>query len=380
MGRTLNGGKPLSSSSKTVAAALLGATASVGHVLYPLWLAAVTRSRPAPVPPTPRAWPGVTVVVPAYLESGVIAAKVRNLEENGYPGTLDVIVVASDPDTSAAVRPTSARLSESPTRLGKPEALNRGVEAALHPIVVLTDANAMLKPGAIASLVRWFSLPGVDAVAGEKRILGEDEERFYWKFESWLKLLEWRRGTTIGIDGGLVAVRREAYRPMPTYVTMDDIWLALDVVEHGGKIAYEPNARVLEDPAPPEADWERRTRVVACTHEVLWRRRRLLLPGRSDVTPMLWGHRVIRTSFGPLAHLLLLLMAVASARRSRLAQLFVAAHAGGLFAVVRVRRGAETGFVERLAAHVLYLQAVGIGGTVRYLRRDRSALWRKVPR
>jgi glycosyltransferase involved in cell wall biosynthesis len=369
-----------SSISRAIRVGALAATASVGHVLYPLWLAVVTRSKATPVPPPPGDWPGVTVVVPAYLESGVIAAKVSNLQENGYPGALEVIVVASDPDTSAAARATSARVSESATRLSKPEALNQGVEAAIHPIVVLTDANAMLTPGAIESLVRWFSLSGVDAVAGEKLILGENEERFYWRFESWLKLLEWRRGTTIGVDGALVAVRRDAYRPMPTYVTMDDIWLALDIIEHGGRIAYEPAARVAEEPAPHDADWERRTRVVACTLEVLWRRRRLLVPGVTDVTPMLWGHRLIRTTFGPLAHCLLVLMAVRSTRRSRLARLFLAGHLGGFVALLRVRRGAKTGFLERLAAHLLYLQAVGLAGTVRYLRRDRSALWQKVPR
>jgi glycosyl transferase family 2 len=363
-----------------LAVGALAATASVGHVLYPLWLAVVTRSKATPVAPNPVDWPGVTVVVPAYLESGVIEAKVANLQENGYPGPLEVIVVASDPDTSTAARTTSARVSESPTRLSKPEALNRGVEAATHPVVVLTDANAMLQPGAIASLVRWFSVPNVDAVAGEKLILGESEERLYWRFESWLKLLEWRRGTTIGVDGALVAVRREAYRSMPTHVTMDDIWLALDIVEGGGRIAYEPSARVVEEPAPGDADWERRTRVVACTLEVFSRRRRLLLPGVTDVTPMLWGHRLIRTTFGPLAHCLLLLLAVRSIRRNPLARLFLAAHAGGLVALLRVRRGAETRFPERLAAHLLYLQAVGVAGSMRYLRRDRSALWRKVPR
>jgi cellulose synthase/poly-beta-1,6-N-acetylglucosamine synthase-like glycosyltransferase len=365
---------------QALAVAFLAGTAIVGHVLYPLWLAVVSRGRQSPRPPAPPEWPGVSVVVPAYLEKGVIAAKVANLEENGYPGELEVIVVASDPETAAATRTTRAHVLSSPTRLSKPEALNRGVEAAGHPIVVLTDANAMLRPGAIASLVPWFSLPDVDAVTGEKLIQGDEEERTYWRFESWLKLREWRKGTTIGVDGALVAVRRAAYRPMPTYVTMDDIWLALDVVEHGGRIAYEPAAHVDEEPTPIEADWERRTRVVACTLEVLWRRKSLLLPGASEATPMLWGHRLIRSSLGPVAHGLLLLSAIATARRSRLAKVFLAAHLGGLAAVSRVRSGADTTFLERVAAHVLYLQAVGIAGTARYVRGDRSAMWRKMPR
>jgi cellulose synthase/poly-beta-1,6-N-acetylglucosamine synthase-like glycosyltransferase len=358
----------------------LAGVAAVGHALYPAWLF-LTSSGESPQPPEPAEWPGVTVVVPAYLERGVIAAKVENLEQNGYEGPLEIVVVASDPDTAEAAGKTAARVIASPDRLAKPEALNRGVAAASHEVVVLTDANAMFRPGAIASLVRWFSLPGVDAVAGEKMITGEREETFYWRFESWLKDREWQKGSTIGVDGALVAVRTSAYRPMPSEVAIDDVWLALDVVEGGSRIAYDRYARVEEDPPPTNTiDWERRTRVVACTLDVLWRRRALLRPGASEVTPMLWGHRVVRSSFGPAAHLLLLLLAARSARTSRLARLFLGGHAAAGLALARTRSGSATTFVERLGGHVLYLQAVGLVGTVRFLAGEGSAHWRKVER
>lgn len=364
----------------TPAVGALTCVAALGHVLYPAWLA-VTADGTIEQPPDPEEWPGVTVVVPAYLERGVIAAKVQNLEASGYPGALEVVVVASDTETAEAAEATGARVISSAERLAKPEALNRGVAAAAHPIVVLTDANAMFRPGAIATLVRWFSIPGVDAVAGEKMIHGESEETFYWRFESWLKDREWRKGSTIGVDGALVAVRASAYRPMPPETAIDDVWLALDIVEHGSRIAYEKRARVDEDPAPTgSVDWERRTRVVACTLDVLWRRRRLLRPGATEVTSQLWGHRVVRSSFGPVAHLLLLALATGSARRSGLARLFLASHAAAALALVRTRSGTPTTFVERLGGHVLYLQAVGLVGTARFLRGDGSAHWRKVAR
>ncbi len=358
----------------------LACIAAVGHVLYPAWLR-LTANGETPEPPDPAEWPGVTVVVPAYLEKGVIAAKVENVERNGYEGPLEVVVVASDPETAEAAAPTNARVVASADRLAKPEALNRGVDAASHDIVILTDANAMFRAGAIAALVRWFSLPGVDAVAGEKMITGETEETFYWRFESWLKSREWQRGSTIGVDGALVAVRASAYRPMPREVAIDDVWLALDIVENGARIAYDRRARVEEDPPPSNAvDWERRTRVVACTLDVLWRRRKLLRPGASEVTPLLWGHRVVRSSFGPLAHLVLLVLAARSAPTSGLARLFLGGHAAATVALARTRNGSASTFVERLCGHVLFLQAVGLVGTARFLRGEGSAHWRKVAR
>lgn len=365
---------------RTPTVGALTCVAALGHVLYPAWLA-LTSDDDVEGPPDPAEWPGVTVVVPAYLERGVIASKVENLQQNGYPGPLEVVVVSSDPATTAAAEGTGARVISSPERLAKPEALNRGVAAAAHPFVVLTDANAMFRPGAIAGLVRWFGVPGVDAVAGEKMIHGENEETFYWRFESWLKHREWTKGSTIGIDGALVALRASAYRPMPPEVAIDDVWLVLDLVEGRSRIAYERHARVDEAPAPTNAvDWERRTRVVACTLDVLWRRRELLLPGATDVTPMLWGHRVVRSSLGPIAHLLLLFLAAGSARHSRFARLFLGSHVAAALALARTRNGGATTFVERLTGHVLYLQAVGLVGTARFLRGDGSAHWRKVER
>lgn len=363
------------------AVAALTSVATVGHVLYPAWLLLTSDGDVLPPPTDPEEWPGVTVVVPAYLERGVIASKVTNVEQNGYEGPLEVIVVASDLETADAAEATSAHVIATRERLGKPDALNRGVAAASHDIVVLTDANAMFRPGAIAALVRWFSVPDIHAVAGEKMITGEQEETFYWRFESWLKSREWRKRSTIGVDGALVALRKSAYRPMPPEVALDDLWLALDLAEGGFQIAYDPSARVEEDPPPTNAvDWERRTRVVATTLDVLWRRRGLLRPGATEVTPMLWGHRVVRASFGPASHLLLVLLAARSARTSRLARLFLGGHAAAAVALARTRNGTATTFVERLAGHVLYLQAVGLVGTARFLRGGGSAHWRKVAR
>jgi len=39
-------------------------------------------------------------------------------------------------------------------------------------------------------------------------------------------------------------------------------------------------------------EWERRTRIVSGANDVLWRRRQLLVPGKSPVTAQLWGHRL----------------------------------------------------------------------------------------
>jgi glycosyl transferase family 2 len=357
----------------------LTAVAALGHLIYPAWLVLRTRGRRDPVPPEPATWPRVTVVVPAYRERTVIAAKVDDVVANDYPGALQVLVVADDAATAEAARATAAEVVTNGTRLGKAHAVNVGIESARHEIVVLTDANARLASGTLASLVRWFEDESVGAVAGEKRVLDESEG-LYWRFESWLKRRESRLGATIGLVGELAAVRRSACRPMPADVEVDDLWLALDVIEGGGRIVYEPGAIAAESGTSQLAEeWERRTRIVAGALDAIWRRRALLAPG-SPAAEQLWGHRLVRLSFGPLAHASLLALATASLRRSLVAQLFWAGHVAGGVAVVRRARGARLSPPERLLWQMLFLQAVALGGLTRWLTAARSGSWPKEER
>ncbi len=359
--------------------AALAATAGFGHVVYPLWLWAKTRTLSDPEPPAgPGEWPSLTVVVAAHREAGVIGAKVDDVLANGYEGPLEVVVVADDRETAEAAERTSARVLAFDRRLGKPEALNRGIGEATGDVVVITDANATLAPGSLTALARWFGSDGIAGVAGEKAVLGASGEGAYWRFESWLKRRETRSGTTIGLVGELAAFKRDRFRPLPRDLAVDDLWLALDLIEDGGRILYEPTARSEEPESPDLAtDWQRRTRVVIGTLDVLWRRRNLLVPGASEATPQLWGHRLVRSSAGPLAHAALLALAVPRARRGGLAAGFVAAHVAGAWFLTRRLRGEEQGRIAAAAAQVLYLQLVGAAGTIRFLRGERPVLWQK---
>jgi cellulose synthase/poly-beta-1,6-N-acetylglucosamine synthase-like glycosyltransferase len=361
--------------------ATLVTVAAFGHVLYPVWLWATTRGRPAPEPPQPDAWPPISVLVVAHREAGIIGDKVKDVYANRYPGPFEVLVVADDPETANAARGGPARVIEFHERLGKPGAINRGVEAASYDLVVITDANARLAPGSLAALVRWVGEDGILAVAGRKTMVGSRGENLYWWFESWLKQLESRTGSTIGLVGELAAFDRSRFRALPADTPIDDLWLALDFAEQGGRIVYEPRAVTEEtELASPAADWDRRTRIVAGTLEVLWRRRRLLVPGATLVTAQLWGHRLVRSSVGPVAHALLLVLAATKMNRSRTAALFVGVHALGTAAVLRRNVGRGQSTVERAVAQILYLQAVGAVGTYRFFRGDRPVQWAKISR
>lgn len=359
---------------------LLIGIASAAPVVYPLWLAARSRLRSPPEPPRPQAWPGLSVVVPAYLEREVIGAKIADVRAQEYPGPLQLLVVAEDRDTAEAATAAGAEVIEPESRVGKCEAINRAVAASTHPIVVLTDANTRLAPGSLAALARWFDDPAVGAVAGEKREEGGGQG-MYWRFESWLKVNESNLGTTIALVGELAAVRRSIFRPLPADVVVDDLWMGLDVIEEGYKVRYEPDAVAVEEPSGTLAvEWERRTRTTLGAIDVMWRRKELLDPGRSPVAAELWGHKLMRLVFGPLAHAALLLLALVRFPRSRLARLFVAGHLLGVLGLVRGKGQGIVMRAARIISQLLFLQASGVGGAIRYARGDRPALWPKAER
>lgn len=361
------------------ASVALAFVAGYGHLIYPLYLATRSRARvPAPDEPADDEWPPISVVVPAYLEASVIGHKVEDLRTNGYPGTVEVVVAADDPETAAAARAASATVVESEHRRGKAAALNHAVAATSHDIVFFNDANTSLSNGALQAMTRWFGDPSVAAVAGEKQVRGDEGESAYWRFESWLKRREVETsGTTIGLVGELAAIRKSVFRALPEGVTNDDLWIALDVTSRNLRIAYEPSAVALEDAGDLEDDWERRTRVVAGGLDVLWRRREELAPGGSPVAAQIWGHRLVRTTAGPIAHAALLNRSIRSFHRSRAARAFLAANAFAGYALWRRRRGEDGGTIERAAAQVAWLQLVAFGGMRRWATGESTSVWPK---
>ena len=369
---------------KWVTPSVLALMSGTGHLLYPAWLlVGPARKHSAPaLPAEPAEWPPLTVVVPAYREAGVIERKVKELYANGYPGEVEVVVVADgDSETAEAAVRGGARVIRPQHRLGKPAAMNLGVTEATHDICVFTDTNNSLSDGALTALVRWFGAPGIGAVAGEKTEINAGGESLYWQFESWLKQREFRMGTTIGVVGELFAVRREAWRPIAEEVAVDDLWLVLDLSARRWSIAYEPTARSYEPPVSSLADsWERRTRIAAGALYVLWRYRALVGSADTLVKVQIWGHRLARYTIGPLAHVVLLAVMVRRAPKSPVAAAVVATHAAAAALVVTTPERLPVPKALRSLAHVLYLQVVALGGIVRFLRGDRYSKWPTIKR
>jgi cellulose synthase/poly-beta-1,6-N-acetylglucosamine synthase-like glycosyltransferase len=250
--------------------------------------------------------PRVSLLVSAFNEADVIAAKIRNSLALDYPrDKLEIIVIsdASDDDTDAIVRQFAherVRLLRMAERGGKTLGLNAGVRAAGGDIVVFSDANAMYLPDAVRTMVRNFADAQVGAVVGESTYASaaggaQQSESLYWKYETAIKLLESRIGSVVGGDGAIYAIRRTLYRDMRADA-LSDFVNPMQIVMGGHRCIYEPEARSVEDAAESfEKEFRRKVRIVNRAWRATWSLPALMNPFRFGLFSLqLVSHKLLR--------------------------------------------------------------------------------------
>ena len=262
--------------------------------------------------------PRVSVLIAAYNEAGAIVAKLDDLFRQQYPRERLEVIVASDGSSDgtdelvAAYSAGRVRLLRLP-RQGKNLTLNAAAAAASGDILVFTDADTLLAPGALRRLVAPFADPSVGGVGGDFRYRGArrsgNGERSYWSLDRWLKRLQSQAGSMTSATGQLYALRRELFRPIPVGVT-DDFFASTLAVGAGMRLVFEPGARA--EGAIAEScgrEFERKVRVIAAGLRGVWAARHLLNPARHGFYALqLLSHKVLRRLLA-LPLLLLLLSA-----------------------------------------------------------------------
>src|SRR5882762_4259174 len=277
-------------------------------------------------PPAQLGLPHVSVLIAAYDEAACIGQRIENLLAQDYPAEHLEILVGSDASTDgtdAIVQHYAARgvkLSRG-DRAGKAGVLARLVGIAKGEVLVLTDANTEFEKDAIRQLVQPLRDPAVGLVCGRLRLhspLGAPiVESAYWKLESLLKMYESRRGCVMGANGGIYAVRRHLFPPLPAGTVVDDFVAALRVLQNGYEVRYEPEAVAHEETAPGHADeYKRRVRIAAGGFRALAQFRDLLSPRHGFTAFALWSHKVLRW-FVPQAMVLALVANALLAPHSR---------------------------------------------------------------
>jgi glycosyltransferase involved in cell wall biosynthesis len=255
---------------------------------YPCALAVLFRFRDRPVRKG-RITPRVSVVIAAHNEERRIADKIENTLRQDYPAGALEIIVASDCSTD---RTDEIVRSYSPTvwlvrnseRRGKEAAQGLAVRTALGEILIFSDCATALAPGAIATIVRNFADPTVGCVSSVDRFVDADGktsgEGAYVKYEMWLRRLETRVNTLVGLSGSFFAARRAVCQAWAAD-RQSDFSTLLNAIELGLRgVLDEESAGYYRNIADDRREVERKTRTVARGLVVLAANARMLNPFR----------------------------------------------------------------------------------------------------
>ncbi len=118
----------------------------------------------------------VSVVIAAYNEGKVIAGTLQSLLNSSYAGEIEVVVIddGSTDDTSAEVERAAAlepriRLIRQENH-GKARALQRGLAAGRHGIIVFIDADTHCQRDTLPRLLEPFAQKEIGAVSGHAKV------------------------------------------------------------------------------------------------------------------------------------------------------------------------------------------------------------------
>lgn len=263
--------------------------------------------------------PGVTFVIPAYNEERWIEDKIKNSFELDYPADKINFLVVSDGSDDGTMdlvdnypTPKGIQLRHfyKPERQGKIAAVERIMPSINTPISIFTDANTMLNKAAVKNMVKHFANPKVGVVSGEKRISSSEKgaaaevgEGIYWKYESFLKNMDYQYYSVIGAAGELFAIRTELYEPIPRDSVIEDFYMTMTIASKGYRIAYSPDAYAMETGSSSvKEELKRKIRIAAGGFQSVFRLARLMNPFKyGKLSFQFLSRRVFRWVVVPIA-------------------------------------------------------------------------------
>ncbi len=99
----------------------------------------------------------------------------------------------------------------------------------------------------------------------------------------------------LGANGGVYALRRTDYTPIPARTIVDDFWISMEIIESGRRCVYDPEAVATEEiPARIGDEFRRRVRIGIGNYQAFGRFIRMLDPRRGWVALSFLSHKCLR--------------------------------------------------------------------------------------
>ena len=230
--------------------------------------------------------PGVTVLIPAHNEEGVIVQTVSSVLDSDYPDLHTIVVNDGSVDRTGEL--LDSNFSNEP-RVGIIHQVNRGKAAALSvamsqaetEIVVTIDADTEIESDAIRKLVRHFYDPTVGAVAGNVKVGNRSRWLTRWQALEYItsQNMEKRAFDLLNcitvVPGALGAWRKKAMDAaggITADTVAEDADLTIAIRRSGFRVSYDEEAIAwTEAPETPAQLIRQRFRWTFGTLQSFWK-------------------------------------------------------------------------------------------------------------
>lgn len=207
-------------------------------------------------------YPNISILIAAYNEEKTIENTIRSINECFYPANIEIVVCddgSKDKTSLLALNVPlksniSLKISRTEKNYGKSSALNGGLHKCKYDTVLTVDADTMLQPYALKTIVSTYvknKKKGVVAVAGNVQV-NNTEHNWITKIQTWDYILgiscvkqaqSYCEGTLVA-QGAFSIYNKNVLLKVGGWneTVGEDIVLSWSLLNNGYKILYEPFA------------------------------------------------------------------------------------------------------------------------------------------
>lgn len=196
----------------------------------------------------------ISIIISIYNEERYIQAKIEEiLSENIWIKGSELIIVSSgstDKTNEILQRyedDSRIRIVIIKEHLLKIENVNLAVEMANNNYLVFSDCRQKMEKGSILILINALITQNIGVAAGTLiNLKNEKTDQSFRNCLNRMNIAKGKKGCSMNIYGALYALHRSTFRPIPTNILFDDLYVLTSTLAQKKRVIQIPNAIIYE--------------------------------------------------------------------------------------------------------------------------------------